>query len=312
MSGFEMPRGIAGLTGRETIPCAVTMGRKEAGRGFPIEKDRFHIAVGRAIEEERGGKKVEMRAPHPDFKVFNDAAPDMRRDIPCVIAHEHADDCISQQHSCYRAPGVPAHPSRAPCCVGNGVIAKRWNGKEYVQLPCPGFECEFKRPVQSNGKEYPAPCKSVSRLVLRFAWHRLPDGHPFKRLPPLPFKFVSGGVNTATYVQGFLEGLQNAASSFGVDFNTIPLFGLPVRLVMHEQKSASEKGGQRFPVGSIVIDGGDPIAWIQMQLGRITDVRRIAQADPIARLSLTGPVMSSSAEMADDVEIISPSIPSRP
>lgn len=309
-----MPTGIAGLKGRETIPCAVTMGRKDPNRGFPIEKDRFHIAVGRAIEEERGGKKIETRLPHPDFDIFNRAPADARRDIPCVIAHEHAADCIQQKHSCYLAPktaGIPAHPSRAPVCIGNGVTAKRWNGKDYVDMPCPGFECEFKRPVVSNGKEYPAPCKATSKLVLRFAWHRLPEGHPFKRLPPLPFKFVSGGINTATYIQGFMEGLASAASSFGVDIGAIPLFGLPVRLVLHEQKAASEKGGQRFPVGSIVIDGGDPIAWIQLQLSRITDVRRIAQADPIARLALTGPVMSSPSETADDFEIVSPSIPSR-
>lgn len=290
---------IANLTGRESIPCAVALGKK-SDRGFPVEKDRFHILVGRAIDS---GDRL-VRPPHPDFKVFNEAPPEMRRSIPCTVAHEHAAEFCSQQHSAYVLPGC-SHPKKLPVCSGDGFTAKRWNGSVFETIACPGFECRFKQAATVNGREQPAPCKAQSKLVLRFAWHRLPDGHPFKKLPPMPFKFVSGGVNTATYVQGFLDGLRRACLAFGLDFDKLPLFGLPVRLEMHEKKGKA----QRFPVAEISIDGGDPIAWIQLQVGRLSDIRRIAAADPIARLALTGPILDVEHEAIDDHELMSAGIP---
>lgn len=296
---------IANLTGREALPCAVALGKKAAG-GFPTEKDRFHILIGRALEEDRGGRKVEVRPPHPDFAAFNAAPKEQRKSIPCVVAHLHAPDCISLQHLAYRLPRN-SHPKRLPVCTGDGVVAKRWNGSTFDTIRCPGFECEFKREVEANGKKWPAPCKAQSKLVLRFNWRRLPEGHPFRNLPEMPFKFVSGGVNTATYIQGFLDAIERACAGFGIDFSLLPLFGLPVRLEMHEQKGPE----QRFPVASLVIDGGDPIAWIAAQLERREHVARLAGVDTMAPLALTGPVMQSGDEAADDVEIISAGVPSR-
>lgn len=301
------PHGIGGLRGREPIPCAVSLGIK-SDRGFPIEKDRFHIVVGQATTEERGGRKTDMRAYHPLFEAFNTAPVGMRRDIPCVIAHASIPEFFDQKRQAYVLPEFPAHPHRMPVCRGDGTTAIRWVKGAWTNCHCPGDECPFTKAstyTTRDGKEgeRPAPCKPMSKVVLRFNWRRLDEGHPFKRLPALPFKYTSGGWNTAGNLLGFVDSFRSVCASIGVDPVDVPLFGLPVRLQLYERTGKAQK----FSVAQVVVDGGDITEWVLMQMQRRQSVRALAEQDHAARFALTGPTMKDDA--ADDRDLYEPNIP---
>lgn len=303
------PHGIAGLKGRESIPVAVSLGIK-SDRGFPIEKDRFHIVNGRATTEERQGKKVDLRGYHPLFDAFNRAAPELRRDIPCVIAHASIPEFIDQKRQAYVLPDMVAHPMRLPVCRGDGAAAVRWVNGAWKNIPCPGDECPFTKAGTYKGqdgreRERPAPCKPTTKIVLRFAWHRLEVGHPFKGLSALPFKYMSGGWNTAANILGFQESLTTTCENIGVDPVDVPLFGMPVRLQLYERSGKQQK----FSVAELMVDGGDITAWIVSQMQRREQVRSLAAADRSARFALTGPSMRDGSELADDRDLYDPSVP---
>lgn len=298
------PHGIAGLRGRESIPVAVSLGIK-GPTGFPIEKDRFHIVNGRATTEDRNGRKTDLRAAHALFSTFNEASAAMRRDIPCVIAHATIPEFVDQKRQAYVLPEMPSHPMRAPVCRGDGVQAVRWVKGAWTNISCPGDECPFSKPSEYQGKERPAPCKPTTKIILRFAWHRLEAGHPFKGLPPLPFKYVSGGWNTAANILGFRESLETQCANMGVDVLDVPLFGMPVRLQLYERTGKAQK----FSVAELMVDGGDITAWIVSQMQRREQVRQMAAADKSARYALTGPTMRDLTEAADDRDLYDPNIP---
>lgn len=302
------PHGIGGLKPRESIPCAVSLGIKN-DRGFPVEKDRFHIVVGRATSEDRNGRKVDLRVRHPLFDVFNDADVSMRRDIPCVIKHATIPEFVDQKRQAYVLPGFPAHPMRAPVCRGDGTTALRWVQSAWTNCPCPGDECPYTKAstYTKDGKEYerPAPCKPTTKIVLCFAWHRLGAGHPFAKLPPLPFKYMSGGWNTAANILGFRQDLETQCANIGVDVEDVPLFGMPVRLQLYERSGKAQK----FSVAELMVDGGDITAWIVSQMQRREQVRLAAAADRSARYALTDRSMRDNAEVADDRDLYEPNIP---
>ena len=299
-------RGIAGLTGREPIACALTVGRK-GDNGAPIEKDRFHVLVTDAEQREYnkrdgGTYKAPARAGHPLFMNFNGADVGRRRNIPAQLAHVTVNEMFEYRRQAQKFPasgGAAAltHPKLAAVCVGNGVEARRWNGHDYSLLPCPGDQCPYAQAGMSDRGPTAAPCKPWMRFIARFDWPAV-DG---KHLPNVPFKFTSGSWNTVKNFLGFFDAFNRACQGFGVDPDRVPLFGLPVLLTLSEPTNVEAKS--RFPVVGVQMAGeGDLIEWISMQLQRGAEVRRLASAS--APLALTDSAMHTPEVIAADYDTI--------
>ena len=89
-------------------------------RGFPTQRDRWHIVVPREADG--------VRAYHPGFAGFNNAPQDQRQIIRGNLIHAHQSQCFEYY---LRAQVLKdAHPDRRPACSGNGRVASRWVGPE--------------------------------------------------------------------------------------------------------------------------------------------------------------------------------------
>lgn len=288
----DPPRGIAGLTGREPIGAALTVGIKGAN-GAPTEKDRFHILDASASEAEfqkrdGGTYKAPVRVPHPAFAVFNGAGPDRRRVVQARLAHARINDLFEYRLQCAKSARIPAHPGKAPVCQGDGRAARRWDGHQYLDIPCPGERCEFSQPgpPDRSGRPSRPDCGPWMRFLARFDFpataRKLPDGtDQVVRLPAITFKLTSGSWNTVRNFLGFFDAFRAACAGFGVDPNAVPLFGLPVLLTLSEKTNSEAKS--RFPVVGIQVAGdADIISWIEHQMQRRQDLVRLATVQPLA------------------------------
>lgn len=301
------PNGIAGLVGREPIGAALTVGIKGAN-GAPTEKDRFHIldataALAEFKKRDGGTYSAPARETHPAFTAFNTAAADRRRVIPARLAHGSIADLFEFRRQCASgAVGIPTHPVKGPVCLGNGGdtagVAQRWDGKDYQEIVCPGDRCKFAQPGPNdrNGRPTKPACGPWMRFLARFEFPATPDG---RRLPAIPFKFTSGSWNTIKNFVGFFDSFRRACEGFGLDPARVPLFGLPVLLTLTEKSNPAAQS--RFPVVSIQVAGeGDLVSWIQLQLQRGEDVRRLAASAPMALIE-----MQEAGELAEDQAAIS-------
>ena len=254
----DVPKGIAGLEGRENYGAVLSMGIKSSN-GFPIEKDRFHIVW---PQEDANG----VRPHHPQFAVFNRADAEHRRVILGQLVHHTKDECFEYSYRCQVAPRLPSHPKKVPVCRGNGERAMRWTGQEFGEIPCPAEKCEYRQP---NGNK-PAPCKPWMRFAFRLCWRdRASD------LPTPATKFTSGGWNTIKNFLGFFEAIERAAE--GVGFEGYSLMGFRFTIQLVEKKGQ----GQRFPT-AVIVPLDDPIEFL---LRQVEQRRAIAERPTVAALT---------------------------
>ena len=276
------PQGIAGLVGRESVGAAVTVGVKDRDRGFPIEKDRFHLVW--PIEDPQ-----ERRPHHPQFARFNAAPVEARRTLLGQLVHARGEDCFEHSYKAQVAKGIPPHPGRMPACRGNGVRALRWGGSEFCEIPCLGERCEFRiaQPLPS-GKPGKADCGPSMRFLFRVVWPDAINADPSKiPLPSMVCKFTSGSWNTVKNFVGFFAGIRAAAATLG--YSDPSLAGFRFVLTLSER---SNKGrGTKFPVVGIT-PTDDPIAFF---------VGQVEQRQAIASRPLV-PLLEGSAVRLSDPE----------
>ncbi len=294
---IKHPNGIAGLEGREPIGAALTIGIK-GDNGAPIQRDRFHILNANAVMKEYGKSgngtySAPMRELHAAFGSFNAADAAKRKTIPARLAHATVKEMFEyRRHAGSGCKGIPAHPKKAPVCLGDGINAIRWDGKEYQPIPCPNDKCPFAQPGTGVGGKK-AACGPFMRFLGRF------DFDESKKLPAIPFKFTSQAWNTAAYFLGFFEKFERDCRLLGVEPERVPLFGMPVLLTLSEK--TNKDAGTRYPVVSIQINGNaDFITWIEMQMRRGAEVRQLASRAPLALSD-----MSDDETIAADVALVS-------
>lgn len=321
------PTGIAGLSGREPISALLTVSRKDPRNGAPIEKDRMHIQAaemtqGEFFKKNGEGYKAPVHLPHPSFAAFNTAEPVRRRSIPAKLAHVTLAECFEYSRKCdkapawtnangVRCPAIPAHPKKAPVCIGNGIEAKRWNGTEYVTIPCPGDQCMYAAHGPRNDytkQPEKCPCGPAMRFIARFDFpptvKKLPDGtETVVRLPSVPFKFASKAWNTTREFVGFFDAFKRTCAGFGVDYNDVPLFGMPIVLTLTERLNMDASPPSRFPVVSIQMGGdADLIAWIEYQLQKRQHLLTMAKAQTLP--ALTDRDQQAPEVLAADFEVV--------
>lgn len=274
MSEFD---GIEGLKGREPVGAALTIGIKDRAKGFPIEKDRFHLVQPR----EADGRRAYL----PVFEAFNTAAPDLRRFIQGNLVHTSRIECFEHYLKNQVGPQRKSHPNKRPFCIGDGTHAMRWMGgdpDDFRQITCPHDKCEFRQ-----GK--PVPCKPWMRFLFRLRWK---EGSKW----PTPLtKFTSGSWFTVSNFLGFFDYVDRAAA--GVGLQSYSLMGFPFTLQLTEQTKASEK--TRFPVVTISPEA-DPIEWFQWQQQQMA-----ALTAGQAAVALPEPPEQDDLIIAGDYETIS-------
>lgn len=303
-SHLDQPQGIVGLVGREPIGAALTVGIKGAN-GAPTEKDRFHILDARSSDaqfskRDGGTYSAPVRTPHPSFAAFNRADAARRTTINARLAHATIAELFEFRYSCQNAKDLPAHPKKAPQCTGNGQRARRWDGQDFRDIACPGEQCQFRQPgpIGFGGRPEKSPCGPWMRFLARFDFPVAADG---RGLPAVPFKFTSGSWNTVRNFVGFFDQFRRTCASFGVDPDTVPLFGFQVVITLTEQTNRETKS--RFPVVSIAAGGeADVIAWIGQQLSRGRELRQLATR-PV--LALTDGELHEAEVLHDDHTTIS-------
>lgn len=233
-------RGIAGLTPRESFGAALTIGRKHPQRGFPIEKDRFHIVL--PIEDANG-----VRQPHPRYQGFNAAAPEHRRVVYGQFMHASITDSWTFNRRCQTVKGKPSHPYRVPFCVGDGVKAVRYAGfvegdHRFDEIVCPGDRCEYAQPTQGrNGRKGPPLCKPWGKLAFRLWWR---EGSP---LQPVSCKFTTGSWHSISNIEGLFVKAGQLAAAMGLE--RWHLIGFRFSLTLSEKTNPREQS--RFPVVSV-------------------------------------------------------------
>lgn len=248
---MSAPSGIVGLTGREPIGAVLTVGHK-GPKGNPEHTDRFYIVVPNEVNG--------VRAEHPAFAAFNKAAHpaladerheayDMaryqrelaaRQIVRGNLVHASPEQCFEHHLKAQVLQGHPAHPAKAPHCVGDGRNAKRWDGRDFREIVCPNEGCEFRQAPAANK---PTPCKPWMRFLFRPRWA---DGSPL----PMPLmKFTSGAWNTTANFLGLFQYVAEQASALGVARYT--LYGLPFTMQLTKKKRKGDEGGRAFPVVSI-------------------------------------------------------------
>jgi hypothetical protein len=248
--------GIAGLHGKDPHGAVVTIGHK-GPKGNPIDTDRFFIVVTQEVDG--------VRREHPSFASFNGAAhPSLlmerlnngdpnpnynpskhayelasRQRIRGNLVHSEVADCFEMSLKAQVLNGIPSHPAKAPACMGNGRQAQRWNGKAYVDIPCPNEACEFRQRVGDK----PTPCKPWMRFSFRISW-------PEKStLPAMLVKFTSGSWNNASAFKGFFDYIANQAAALGLTHYS--LYGLPFEMTLTKKKRSGDAGGRAFPIITI-------------------------------------------------------------
>ena len=263
------PRGIAGLAGREPIGAAITIGVKHGEKGYPIEKDRWHIVAATATDK--------VRLQHPLFTAFNELPAHARKVLRGNIVHASRDECF--EFGLRNQQNGPMHPQGRPFCVGDGVRAIRWMGKDaddFQEIPCPHDRCEFRQRPAGNK---PIPCKPAMRFLMRIDW--TPELQAYvatKGKPPLPsmlVKYTSYSWNTVRNFIGLFDHVDNAARSLGIRSWT--LFGLPILLELHEKTNTERQS--RFPVVRATTTDLDPIQFFGEQRAALD---RLGATPPIA------------------------------
>ncbi len=229
----EQPQGIKGLEGSAPIGARVTIGIK-GPRGFPIERDRFHIVAPRADGND-------VKPHHPRFKSFNTAPPERRQYIEGVLVHATRAECFSFNLRCQSPKKVPQRQrpaGRAAFCTGDGERARRWDSGKggYADIVCPHDRCEFRQP--QSERMGPA-CKPFSTLT--FQLHIPAIREPF---PSLQVKFSTGAWSTTRNLLGLFQDLEAKAANIGMEGHS--LFGFRFAFQLNEGRSAD--GRNRYPV----------------------------------------------------------------
>lgn len=222
---------------REPIGAALSVGRKDAARGFPTDTDQFFIVSPHEMDGKRG--------LHPHFDAWNKLPPERRRVFRGAFVHAERSGAYDERYQAQRLPGK-AHPQKRPVCVGDGQTAIRWTGgadDDFREMVCPGERCEFRQRVSDNKP----PCGPR----LRFLFRPLSDD---PRFPAPMMKLESGGLAAGGSFKGFFQHVEEQARLLGADNFTY--YGLPFVLSLSMKKREGGKdSARRYPVVEISLDG---------------------------------------------------------
>jgi len=250
MSKYKsLPKSI--IEGSPSIGAAVSLGIKESSRGFPIEKDRFHIVM----PHEADGR----RPHHPAFAAFNNAKPEHRRMLRGIIMSAEQGDCFEYYFRA-QTEGRKAkmHPKKIPFCQSDGVTATRWvGGDEFKEMPCLNEKCQYRTCT-------PPACSPYMRLMFMLRWSE--DAKV--KLPSMVVTFTSKSWSTTNSAAGLFNQAVDILKNLGAEPN---LFGLPFTMTLAERTNSEKRS--RYPTVKFALDGDV----MQFALARAAAVKGISE-----------------------------------
>lgn len=195
------------------------------GQDFEHARDAYADAVARARAAHNAPRRVlRGNLVHAQFE-----APERA-----------GDGCIFTRFTAQQLPGIGANPFRRPACIGNGVEAKRWDGKAFATIRCPGDLCEFRQERLVRGQPT-TDCKRSSTLVFQLRWR------PTDKITALPCAracIETAGMYSFATAQwwGFYQVVVQQWRLLGGE-GAPNVFGLPIRLVLTET-SVPQRGAK--------------------------------------------------------------------
>lgn len=153
-------------------------------RGIPQSKDRWFVVTPRCDRQvELGGMKQDRSSPMPGFNDWNFKTVDGkisrgsdgkatiagRKSFRLRLQHVEIEDAYTIGCRCQRDPNGPKPPGKTPfCSTSDGVTARRWDGKQFVSIPCEGAGC-YLRQYHGEGNKRMRPAKTTFNLIGRLA-----------------------------------------------------------------------------------------------------------------------------------------------
>ena len=283
--------GIKGLSGREPIGVALSVGRKHPERGFPIDRDKFYLVMPKEAPD--GPRGQGWRPPHPAFKAFNEAGLNYVRGN---IVHGSRAQAANVHLSAFMLPqGPPQHPNGLPHCRGDGERAQRWMGGDPDNLKvieCPNDRCTYRMKENWGGT---APCKPFGQILFQLRW---PEGNS---LPQMLCKLNTKSWHSCSALKGFFDYIDEAARNMGL--TEYSLFGFPFTITLQEQKGKPTRQnpkGTKFPVLTFTPDM-EPVKFFAHQRGLLEQI-----GAPPAMRQITD---TTPEQMKEDHAMVDPSVP---
>lgn len=264
----------------QVVGACLALGVKPKGRkGWPEEKDRFHIVMAKTQERGEGIGKVEFRPHDPRFAAFNDADIHIKRTFYAMLCYHREEECWHPSYGMYRFPSsdLPNPKTKRFACTGNGVDAERWLDGAPTMIGGCGEGCPYR---QGDSP----PCKPRSRFWFMPRW--LPSqGKAFARyLPGAKVKMLLERpiMRLATQAReardtfaGMLETVRAQAEPLG---GISSLYGLPFVMTLSHKTNPDKKTSWHEVTFTL---GGDWFEWLKWQAN---EFRQLKEAPPLVAL----------------------------
>lgn len=167
--------------------------------GIPQAKDRWFVVTPRCDRQVQLGSMNQGRSsPMPGFEAWNIKETPVlddkgepivdkktgeiktkrsfggKRSFRLRLQHVEIEDAYSIGCRAQRDPNGPKPPGKTPfCSTQDGGIARRWDGKEFKEIPCEGRAC-YLRQYHGEGNRRMKPAKTVFNLIGRIAEDEFP------------------------------------------------------------------------------------------------------------------------------------------
>ncbi len=264
----------------QVVGACLALGVKPKGRrGFPEEKDRFHIVMAKTRERKEGGSKIEYRPHDTRFAAFNNADLETRQVFYAMLCYHQEMECWHPNYGMYRFPsgGLPNPRNKKFACTGNGTDAERWLDGELTMIKGCGEGCPYRQ-----GDD--PPCRPRARFWFMPRW--LPSqGKAFARyLPDSTVKVLLERpiMRLATQAReardtfaGMLETVRAQAKPLG---GISSFYGMP--FVMTLSPATNPEKRTRWHEVTFTL-GGDWFEWLKWQAG---EFRQLKEAPPLVAL----------------------------
>jgi len=266
---------------RQSVGACLSLGVKPKGRrGFPEQKDRFHVVMAKTQERGQGKGKIDFRPHDPRFAAFNDADIETRRVFYAMLCYHREQECWHPSYGMYRFPkGSNFANPRTKCfaCIGNGTTAERWLDGGAAAIPCPGEGCPFR---QGDS----APCKPRARFWFMPRWlpsqgkefaRWMKDGSITNLLERPIMRLATQSREARDTFGGMLEEVREQAKPLG---GVRSWYGMPFVMTLGPASNPEKKTKWYETTFTL---GGDWFEWLKWQAA---EFGQLAAAKPLVAL----------------------------
>ena len=264
----------------QVVGACLSLGVKPKGRkGWPEEKDRFHIVMAKTQERGEGKGRVEFRPHDPRFAAFNGADVHIRRTFYAMLCYHREEECWHPSYGMYRFPSgdLPNPKTKRFACTGNGIDAERWLDGEATMIKGCGEGCPYRQ------GDTP-PCKPRSRFWFMPRW--LPSqGKAFARYMPDAtvtmilerpiMRLATQAREARDTFAGMLKTVREQAEPLG---GISSLYGLPFVMTLSHKTNPDKKTSWHEVTFTL---GGDWFEWLKWQAG---EFKQLKGAPPLVAL----------------------------